>query len=131
MSVLINILKARGLDIPAIKTVINFDVARNPEAHTHRIGRTGRAGITSFIILCSYMRRCDLHCLTCLGALDGVAYTLITLKEAKAAASLVRNFEDANQTVPQELLTLAMKDKKFRIQRSRMLNPSRHTAHAL
>ena len=35
---------ARGLDIPHIKTVINYDVARDIDTHTHRIGRTGRAG---------------------------------------------------------------------------------------
>ena len=35
---------SRGLDIPAIKTVINFDVAKRIEDHTHRIGRTGRVG---------------------------------------------------------------------------------------
>ena len=32
---------ARGLDIPHIKTVINYDVARDIDTHTHRIGRTG------------------------------------------------------------------------------------------
>ena len=36
---------ARGLDIPSIKTVINYDVARDITTHTHRIGRTGRAGL--------------------------------------------------------------------------------------
>lgn len=36
---------ARGLDIPAIKTVVNYDVARDIDTHVHRIGRTGRAGI--------------------------------------------------------------------------------------
>lgn len=36
---------ARGLDIPLIKTVINYDVAKTIDTHTHRIGRTGRAGI--------------------------------------------------------------------------------------
>ena len=35
---------ARGLDIPSIKTVVNYDVARDIDTHTHRIGRTGRAG---------------------------------------------------------------------------------------
>jgi len=35
---------ARGLDIPLIKTVINYDVAKTIDTHTHRIGRTGRAG---------------------------------------------------------------------------------------
>lgn len=37
-------LAARGLDIPHIKTVVNYDVARDIDTHTHRIGRTGRAG---------------------------------------------------------------------------------------
>ncbi|MCL4124552.1 UNVERIFIED_CONTAM: hypothetical protein GTU68_009887, partial [Idotea baltica] len=32
---------ARGLDIPHIKTVVNYDVARDIDTHTHRIGRTG------------------------------------------------------------------------------------------
>ena len=35
---------ARGLDIPHIKTVVNYDVARDIDTHTHRVGRTGRAG---------------------------------------------------------------------------------------
>ena len=35
---------ARGLDISHIKTVINYDAARNYDTHIHRIGRTGRAG---------------------------------------------------------------------------------------
>ena len=35
---------ARGLDIPEITHVVNFDVPQNPEEYVHRIGRTGRAG---------------------------------------------------------------------------------------
>ena len=35
---------ARGLDIPAVSHVFNFDVPSNPEDYVHRIGRTGRAG---------------------------------------------------------------------------------------
>jgi ATP-dependent RNA helicase DDX42 len=48
---------ARGLDIKGLKTVVNFDVAKNIDAHVHRIGRTGRAGK------------------------DGAAYTLLTKKQ--------------------------------------------------
>jgi superfamily II DNA/RNA helicase len=35
---------ARGLDIPLIKHVINYDLPQVPEDYIHRIGRTGRAG---------------------------------------------------------------------------------------
>lgn len=35
---------ARGLDIPAVSHVINYDIPTDPEAYVHRIGRTGRAG---------------------------------------------------------------------------------------
>ena len=35
---------ARGLDIPLIQHVINYDLPQIPEDYIHRIGRTGRAG---------------------------------------------------------------------------------------
>ncbi|QAU22620.1 ATP-dependent RNA helicase DbpA [Dyella sp. M7H15-1] len=35
---------ARGLDINALPLVISYDMAHDPDTHTHRIGRTGRAG---------------------------------------------------------------------------------------
>ena len=35
---------ARGIDIPAISHVINYDVPMDPESYVHRIGRTARAG---------------------------------------------------------------------------------------
>lgn len=75
---------ARGLDIPSIRTVVNYDVARDIDTHTHRIGRTGRAGE------------------------KGVAYTLLTSKDTSFAGDLVRNLEGANQSVSKELMDLAM-----------------------
>ncbi len=46
---------ARGLDIDAIDIVINYQLSRDNEVHTHRIGRTGRAGNTG--LACSLYSR--------------------------------------------------------------------------
>ncbi|UYV76276.1 DDX42, partial [Cordylochernes scorpioides] len=81
---------ARGLDIPHIKTVVNYDMARDVDTHTHRVGRTGRAGET------------------------GTAYTLVTERDKEFAGHLVRNLEGANQPVPSELMELAMQASWFR-----------------
>jgi len=42
---------ARGLDIPAVSHVFNFDVPSHAEDYVHRIGRTGRAGRTGKAIM--------------------------------------------------------------------------------
>ncbi len=55
---------ARGLDIPKVSHVINFDVPGNPEDYIHRIGRTGRAGRS------------------------GQAFTLATAADRKAVAAI-------------------------------------------
>ncbi|CAA3008291.1 DEAD-box ATP-dependent RNA helicase 24 [Olea europaea subsp. europaea] len=85
---------ARGLDIKSIKSVVNFDIAKDMDMHVHRIGRTGRAGDK-----------------------DGTAYTLITHKEARFAGELVNSLIAAGQNVSMELMDLAMKDGRFRSKR--------------
>ena len=42
---------ARGLDVPRISHVVNFDIPYDTEAYVHRIGRTGRAGRSGKAIL--------------------------------------------------------------------------------
>ena len=81
---------ARGLDIAHIRTVVNYDVARDIDTHTHRIGRTGRAGER------------------------GLAVTLVTEADREFVGHLVRNLEGASQPVPEELMTLAMGSSWFR-----------------
>jgi superfamily II DNA/RNA helicase len=55
---------ARGLDIPDVSHVFNFDVPHHPDDYVHRIGRTGRAG-----------RR-------------GAALTIVTPADAKSVAAI-------------------------------------------
>lgn len=37
-------LAARGLDLPDLEVVVNFDLPRSPRDYLHRVGRAGRAG---------------------------------------------------------------------------------------
>eukprot|EP01127_Copromyxa_protea_P020442 TRINITY_DN6848_c0_g1_i2.p1 TRINITY_DN6848_c0_g1~~TRINITY_DN6848_c0_g1_i2.p1 ORF type:complete len:225 (-),score=55.47 TRINITY_DN6848_c0_g1_i2:66-740(-) len=41
---------ARGIDIPELDVVVNFDVPHVPEEYIHRVGRTGRASATGLAI---------------------------------------------------------------------------------
>lgn len=41
---------ARGIDIDQLSHVINYDLPNEPETYVHRIGRTGRAGLTGIAI---------------------------------------------------------------------------------
>ena len=38
-------LAARGIDVPSLPLIINYDLPRSVELYTHRIGRTARAGL--------------------------------------------------------------------------------------
>jgi superfamily II DNA/RNA helicase len=42
---------ARGLDIPDVSHIYNFDVPHHPDDYVHRIGRTGRAGRSGTAIM--------------------------------------------------------------------------------
>jgi superfamily II DNA/RNA helicase len=64
---------ARGLDIPAVSHIFNFDVPHHPDDYVHRIGRTGRAG------------------------LSGIAITIVAPIDSKSVAAIERLI---GQTIP-------------------------------
>ena len=41
---------ARGIDIPGVEVVVNYDLPNVPEAYVHRIGRTARAGASGLAV---------------------------------------------------------------------------------
>lgn len=75
---------ARGLDIPNVTHVINYDMPNDINDYVHRIGRTGRAGN------------------------NGLATALITESKSNTVRDLVDLLAEANQEVPQWLEQMAM-----------------------
>ncbi|XWS22282.1 hypothetical protein CRYUN_Cryun29cG0021000 [Craigia yunnanensis] len=69
----------RGIDIPDVAHVINYDMPSNIEMYTHRIGRTGRAGKT------------------------GVATTFLTLHDTDVFFDLKQMLVQSGSPVPPEL----------------------------
>eukprot|EP00929_Paragymnodinium_shiwhaense_P098621 TRINITY_DN600_c0_g2_i7.p1 TRINITY_DN600_c0_g2~~TRINITY_DN600_c0_g2_i7.p1 ORF type:complete len:559 (+),score=133.64 TRINITY_DN600_c0_g2_i7:128-1804(+) len=74
---------ARGLDVKAVKLVVNFDPANNAEDYVHRIGRTGRAGQ------------------------KGTAVSLLCENEAKKANDILQVMSKSGKPIPPELERLA------------------------
>jgi len=80
---------ARGLDIPDVKRVYNYELPNVPEAYVHRIGRTARAGKTgAAIALCSVEEMDDLNDIQSVTGLkipvvSGTPWTKHDTKQAK------------------------------------------------
>ena len=70
---------ARGLDIPAVSHVFNYDVPHHAEDYVHRIGRTGRAGRT------------------------GETFMIVTPADAKGYDKVLKLIKQEPQTVPLDL----------------------------
>jgi len=69
----------RGIDIPDVAHVINYDMPKHIEMYTHRIGRTGRAGKS------------------------GVATSFLTLHDTDVFYDLKQMLVQSNSAVPPEL----------------------------
>ncbi|KAM5197157.1 DEAD box protein 53 [Hipposideros larvatus] len=88
-------LASRGLDVDDVTHIYNYDFPRNIEEYVHRVGRTGRAGKA------------------------GIAITLLTQNDWKSAPELIKILERANQSVPEDLVTMT--------QRRKLGKPKKHT----
>jgi ATP-dependent RNA helicase DbpA len=72
---------ARGLDIAQLEAVINVDVTPDPEVHTHRVGRTGRADQDGWALsLCSPRDRRRVDTIAHVTAIDLEWHTLGSLQ---------------------------------------------------
>lgn len=73
---------ARGLDVPSIRLVVNYDMPNHLEDYVHRVGRTGRAGNR------------------------GTSWTFITAQEEEYSRDLVKAMKSTNQEIPADVLEL-------------------------
>ncbi|KAK2950419.1 putative ATP-dependent RNA helicase DDX3Y [Blattamonas nauphoetae] len=67
---------SRGLDIPSVRTVINYSMPNEMDRYVHRIGRTGRVGHT------------------------GTAITFIKRSDGGMIPQLIESLEQSNQEIP-------------------------------
>ena len=72
---------SRGLDVPDVSLVVNYDMAKSIEDYTHRIGRTGRAGKS------------------------GTALSFLTDTDAPVLFDLKKMLQKSGNAVPRELAT--------------------------
>jgi superfamily II DNA/RNA helicase len=83
-------LASRGLDVKELPVVVNFDLPRSATDYTHRIGRTGRAGMPGLAV--SFVTA-DMH-----------AHWQLICKRQGVAAELeeIEGFEPTDQALPTE-----------------------------
>ncbi|KAJ2718697.1 RNA-dependent ATPase [Coemansia sp. Benny D115] len=79
---------ARGLDVPDVEYVINYEFPLTIDEYTHRCGRTARAGKT------------------------GVAHTLFTVRDKAHSGELVNVLRAANMKIPDNLMKFGTTVKK-------------------
>jgi ATP-dependent RNA helicase DeaD len=91
---------ARGLDIPSVSHVINFDMPYDAEDYVHRIGRTGRAGR------------------------EGVAITMVTPRERRwlKTIELYTRQPVRRGQLPERAEVLAQRDVRFAEKITAVLN---------
>jgi superfamily II DNA/RNA helicase len=75
---------ARGLDIPDVSHIYNFDVPHHPDDYVHRIGRTGRAGRSGVAI--TLVSPADLKSIAAVEKLTGQTIPWIDSADATANA---------------------------------------------
>lgn len=96
---------SRGLDIPEVEVVINWDVPRDPDDYVHRIGRTARAGKRGTSI--TFVTEGDVDLVQGVEKRTGSEMKELILPEEEV-------LEDLNKvTTAKRIATMALHEEKF------------------
>ena len=79
---------ARGIDVPQVDYVVNFDLPDMPEDYIHRIGRTGRAGESGFAV--SFVSPNSTKVLSAIEGLVGVEIPVMRLDTFDVNEKLIK-----------------------------------------
>ncbi|MGH6736899.1 MAG: DEAD/DEAH box helicase [Methyloceanibacter sp.] len=101
---------ARGIDVPGISHVINYELPNEPESYVHRIGRTARAGAGGAALsLCDNSERAYLT------AIERLMRARVDVAEHRLAETL----DEPVARAPARIAPARPADKRRRRQRSR------------
>lgn len=92
---------SRGLDIPAVELVINFDIPSNSKDYVHRVGRTARAGKTGRAL--TMVTQYDIEVLQKIESLIGQKLVEYKDLDSKAALILTDSVVEATRLATMEM----------------------------
>ena len=96
---------SRGLDIPEVEVVINWDVPRDPADYVHRVGRTARAGKKGTSI--TFVTEGDVDLVAAVEEKTGAAMKELSLPEEEVLEQLNK------VTTAKRFATMELHEEKF------------------
>ncbi|XP_010260575.1 PREDICTED: DEAD-box ATP-dependent RNA helicase 36 [Nelumbo nucifera] len=96
---------SRGLDIPTVDLVINYDIPRYPRDYIHRVGRTARAGRGGLAV--SFITQSDIELIHEIEAVIGKQLELLECKENEVLANITEVYK------ARRVATMKMMDDGF------------------
>ncbi|GER52777.1 dead box ATP-dependent RNA helicase, partial [Striga asiatica] len=99
----------RGLDIPTVDLVINYDIPRYPEDYVHRVGRTARAGRGGLAL--SFVTQNDVELVHEIEAVIGKQLDKFDCKEKEVLEDNITRVYKARRVATMKMMDDGFEDK--------------------
>ncbi|KAL5582482.1 hypothetical protein UlMin_014924 [Ulmus minor] len=103
-------LASRGLDIPTVDLVINYDIPRFPRDYVHRVGRTARAGRGGLAV--RFVSQYDVELIQEIEAVVGKQLESFECKENEVLADIKKRAQDRKKQNMKTLVENGLLDKR-------------------